>query len=355
MRDPDRVAGPSIGAASAPQARIGVVIPAYRAAATICEVVRGFARRAAAIVVVEDAGGDDTAERVRELGMPSVHVIKLERNRGVGGATKVGLRRARELGMDVIVKADADGQMDPAHLGRLVGPLLRHEADVTKGNRWFHLGPLKTMPRVRRLGNVALGFWVRAASGYWRLFDPTNGYVAWRAEVLELIDLDAVKDDYRFEVSMLTALGEVGAVVRDVPIPAKYGDETSHLNVTRSVLPFAWFLLGAPFRRVWRRYFMLDFSAISVMLLSGMPLLVFGLVSGVHHWSRSVSSGNPATAGTVLLSALPFLLGFNLLTFALVLDVTGGNREPLCAPISDANERSDVDDSETGSSGPESA
>ncbi len=201
--------------------RVALVIPAYRAAATVPHVVLGFRGAVDFIVVVDDASPDDTAAALAGMG-DDVVVIRHDANLGVGGATKTGIHEALSRGADIVVKADADGQMDPALLGDLLEPLRCRAADATKGNRWRHGRALGAMPPVRRFGNLLLGFLVRAATGAWRVFDPTNGYVAWRAEVLELIDLDAAEDGYRFEISMIGLLTAAGAVIRDVPMPARY-------------------------------------------------------------------------------------------------------------------------------------
>jgi len=308
--------------------RVALVIPAFRAAATVREVVEGFRPHVDLVVVVDDGSPDDTAAALDGAG-DDVVVLRHERNRGVGGATKTGIAEALRRGADIVVKADADGQMDPAFLQDLLEPLRRRAADATKGNRWGHGRELASMPAVRRRGNLVLGFLVRAATGAWRVFDPTNGFVAWRAEVLGLIDLDAAEDGYRFEISMIGLLTAAGAVVRDVPIPARYRGEQSHLNPVREAPGFAWLLGVATVRRVWRQYFVNDFTAVSLLLLGGLLLGGFGVVFGIVEWRRSILTGVPATAGTVLLAALPTLLGFNLLLQALVLDVGSTPREPL--------------------------
>lgn len=313
--------------------RVALVIPAYRAAASVRDVVAGFGPHVDLVIVVDDGSDDGTAAAVEGAG-EHVVVLRHDRNRGVGAATKTGIAEALRRGADIVVKADADGQMDPSFVADLLAPLRVRAADATKGNRWRHGRELASMPCVRRAGNLALGFLVRAATGAWRVFDPTNGYVAWRAEVLELVDLDEADDGYRFEVSMIGLLTAAGALVRDVPIPARYRGERSHLSPVREAPGFAWLLSVATVRRIWRQYFVNDFTAVSLFLLSGTLLTAFGVGFGAFHWRQSVLTGVPATAGTVLLAALPTLLGFNLLLQALVLDIASAPSEPLTRYLS---------------------
>jgi len=158
--------------------RVVLVIPAYCAQASVRAVVEGFRELVDLVIVVDDASDDGTAEAALAAG-DAVVVLRHEVNRGVGGAMKTGIAEALRRGADIVVKVDADGQMDPAELPALLRPLLSREADVAKGNRWHHGRALEAMPVLRRVGNLALGFLVRASSGAWRVFDPTNGYVAW--------------------------------------------------------------------------------------------------------------------------------------------------------------------------------
>ena len=109
-------------------ATIGVVVPAFRAETTLGDVLRAIPASVAHVFVVDDASPDRLADVVEALADTRVRLIRHENNRGVGGAVKSGYRAALEAGCDVIVKMDADGQMDPAHLDELVRPLLLGQA-----------------------------------------------------------------------------------------------------------------------------------------------------------------------------------------------------------------------------------
>lgn len=314
-------------------ARVGVVIPAYRVGQQIERVIRGIPAWIGTIIVVEDASPDDTAERVQQVGDPRVTLIRHERNRGVGGAMATGFAEALRQGLDVVVKMDGDDQMDPAHLPRILAPLVAGSADVVKCNRYASLSALKQMPLLRVMGNAGLTFLVKLASGYWNTFDPANGYIAVRAKVLERIDFARLPRRYYFESGLLVELGIQRAVVVDVPISARYGDEISSLSVPKTLLEFPPRLMLGLLRRLFWRYFVHDFSAVSVFVLIGAPLFAFG--AGYAAWWRwhPKAPFEVAGPGEVMMAAMPIILGVQFLLQAVVLDIQNVPRVPISPPL----------------------
>ena len=163
---------------------VAAVLPAYRTASAIRAVIEAIPPIVRHVIVVDDASPDGVAAVVAAIGDPRVVLLTHEANRGVGGAMKTGFARALELGADIVVKLDSDGQMDPALIPSLVAPLAEGRADLAKGNRFEDLAVISAMPPLRRAGNLALSFLVKAASGYWSLFDPCNGFIAIRSDLL---------------------------------------------------------------------------------------------------------------------------------------------------------------------------
>lgn len=300
---------------------IAVVIPCYNVARHVAPVVAAVPASVRTIVAVDDASRDDTLALLEQCGDPRLVVVKQARNGGVGSAMLAGYREALARGADVCVKVDGDGQMDLAQLDALVAPVLAGEADFAKGNRFRDVGALKGMPRIRLIGNGILSFLTKLVSGYWSIFDPTNGYTAISADALRRIDLKHVAPRYFFETSMLIELNIQDAVVRDVDMPARYGDERSQLSIAHTAGTFPFLLLRGLWRRFLWRYLIRDFTAVTVCVLTGVPALLFGLVFGGYHWIRSIQTGHTASAGTVLLAALPVILGFQCLLTAFVLDI----------------------------------
>lgn len=314
---------------------IAVVIPCYRVEDHIETVIQTIPSYVRHIIVVDDASPDNTAERVERLMTeePRLVLIRHKQNRGVGGAMISGYRKALELGAEIVVKMDGDGQMDPSYLPSLIIPLVEGKADYTKGNRFHDFTALSQMPRVRQIGNIALSFLSKLATGYWTIFDPTNGYVAIRATVLRMIPLETIDPGYYFEISMLGALYLLGARVLDVPIPARYGTEKSNLSLRRVFLNFPPRLLFTFLRRIILRNFLYDFSMLSIYLLSGIPLILFGLIFGISKWIKYANLGIPAPTGTVMLPTLSLILGIQFLLSAIEIDLRNVPQTPLSSPL----------------------
>jgi glycosyltransferase involved in cell wall biosynthesis len=310
------------------RASIWVVIPCYRVTDHILEVLEGLPSWIGGVVCVDDACPDRSGDFIEaHAADPRVHVLRLPENRGVGGATLAGYGQALALGARILVKIDGDGQMDPAYLPQLVAPILLGEADYAKGNRFTTMQHLHAMPGVRTLGNAALSMIAKVSTGYWQLFDPTNGYTAIEGSVLQLVMQRAIEQRYFFESDLLYHLGTVRAVVRDVPIPSRYADERSHMNVAGIILPFAAKHLRNAVRRLLGQYFVRDLNIASVETVIGLPLLLFGATYGLT-WLNSPHEG-PAPAGVVMLAALPVIIGVQFLLQAVNYDVQSAPSEPI--------------------------
>lgn len=305
---------------------VAVVIPAYRVGAAVRDVIVRVPALVRHIIVVDDASPDNLREVLAGVSDPRLIVISHEVNQGVGGAMKTGFKKALELGADIIVKIDGDGQMDPALVPQFVEPIVSGEADFTKGNRFDDLGFIKHMPLVRRFGNLALSFLVKLASGYWHPFDPCNGYLAIRAGVLKRIDFDRLEDRYFFEISLLCEAYFVKAVLEDVPMLPVYAGESSSLSPIGSIPTFAPRLIRRFVYRVFMSYFMRDFNVVSVFLVGGIPSLLFGVAWSAYHWIRTFQANVVATTGTVVIGMLGIVLGFQLILQAIVLDVSSEPR-----------------------------
>lgn len=310
--------------------RIGVVIPCYRVAHHIEDVLHRIPEFVHTVVCVNDASPDDGSVRIALLKDPRVVLVEHTSNQGVGGAMVTGYQECLRRGMDIVVKIDGDGQMDPADAALLIGPIVRGDADYTKGNRWTHAVELAAMPYTRRLGSLALSFATKLSSGYWNIFDPCNGYTAISAAALKRLPVQRIARDYFFESSMLIELNVLRAVVEDVPLPSRYGTEQSSMRISRILRRFPVSLARSLIYRVWQRHFVRDFGPIGAYLTLGLPLLLWGVGFGGLQWLRSWTSGEPQSAGTVMLAALPFLLGFQLLLQASLLEMTDRPAKPLC-------------------------
>jgi dolichol-phosphate mannosyltransferase len=314
---------------------IAAVIPCYRVEREIAAVLGTIPAYIKHIIVVDDASPDSTADLVTASAKSDERILLIRHpsNQGVGGAMVTGYRKALELDAQIVVKIDGDGQMDMDHLPDLLMPLLAGKADYTKGNRFRDFRSLQRMPLIRRVGNLGLGFLSKAATGYWHLFDPTNGFNAMRAEALSQLPLHQIDRTYYFETSLLANLYLIGAVVKDVPMPARYQGEVSSLSIQRVLFEFPLKLIATLVRRLVLKNFIYDFSMGSIYLLTGLPLLIFGLTFGIYKWIQYASRGVPAPTGTVMIPTLSVLLGIQLLLSAIEIDLRSVPTEPISHPL----------------------
>jgi dolichol-phosphate mannosyltransferase len=305
---------------------LAVIVPAYRVRGHILSVLGQIGTEVSLIYVVDDACPEESGRFAEEHSTdPRLKVIYNRSNQGVGGATMAGMIQAAADGAEVIIKIDGDGQMDPAMIPNFAQVILQGEADYAKGNRFFEPAGLATMPLGRLLGNAGLSFLSKASSGYWHSFDPTNGYIAIHASLVELLPLDKISHRYFFESDLLFRLNILTARVVDVPIHAHYGHEVSNMNPLREIPRFAVAHVKNFAKRIFYNYFIRNFSLASLELVLGLILLLFGMIYGFANWGFSV----PATAGTVMVAALPIIVGSQLLLAFLNYDIQSVPRSAL--------------------------
>ncbi len=319
--------------------KIAVAIPCYKVTRHVLGVIAAIGPEVETIYAVDDACPEGSGRFIEEHNQdPRVRVLYNPENQGVGGAIVTAYKAAIADAMDIVVKIDGDGQMDPSLLPIFVRPLLRGQADYTKGNRFYRPESVQGMPPVRLFGNAALSFLTKLSCGYWNVMDPTNGYTAVRTCVLAELPLDKLERRYFFETDLLFRLNTVRAVVRDIPMDSVYADEESNLKVGKVLPEF----LGKHMSRLWRRYvynyLVRDFNVGTLYSLSGALLLVIGAIFGVRHWIASAHSSLPATSGTVMLAALPVLIGIQFLIAFLHFDVSNTPTEPLHQSLEEAHD-----------------
>ena len=316
--------------------KIAVVIPCFKVDNHIWEVVQGIPSYVQMIVLVDDCSPGETPVLVDQIAREHgqrVAALHHSVNQGVGGATMTGMQYAYDHQADIVVKMDGDGQMDPEYLPDLLLPILRGQADFTKGNRFASSDVLQKMPTVRLIGNSGLSFLNRLASGYWNILDPTNGYFAMRSELVLRFSQKRLDKRYFYESSQLIELGICRAVVRDVPMRTIYGDEVSGLSARKALVEFPPKLLFGFCRRVWITKILLTTTPEFILVFFGFLLFAFGAIWGSYHWIQSMIVGQAATAGTVMFAALPCMIGLQMILFALLFDIQSVPVTPLCHPL----------------------
>jgi len=306
--------------------RIAVIIPCFRVRDHIIDVLRRIPDIVEGIYVVDDCCPEDSGNYIQSrIADHRVTILRHEFNQGVGGAVVSGLEAAIADGMDIGVKVDGDGQMDPSLIPLFVGPICRGEADITKGNRFYRIEDVRAMPRLRLFGNAVLSFFTKLSTGYWHIFDPTNGYVALDLRFVSQMPLSKLHKRYFFETDFLFRASLLQAKVLDIPMKAVYGSERSNLNIARAIPTFLAGHARNFFKRIFYNYFLRDFNIASLELISGLVCTVFGFSFGIAKWGAE----EPATAGTVMVAALPLFVGIYLVLNFLNYDIQSMPQEPI--------------------------
>ena len=308
--------------------RLAVVVPSYRVAKQIIGVLAAMPAEVTQVYVVDDGCPEFTGSIVERQNQDTrVRVLRHEANAGVGAAVVTGYRQALADGMEIVIKIDGDGQMDPQLIPHFIKPIVDGRADYTKGNRFYSLDLLRSMPMPRLFGNAALSLVNKIASGYWSIMDPTNGFTAINSKLLALLPLGVLEKRYFFESDMLYHLGLLRACVVDIPMRSVYTDEPSSLSISNAALRFPGKYAIRALKRFLYSYILRDFNAGSVETILGGALLLFGVVFGALRWTKGIINAETASSGTVMLAALPVILGVQLLLSALYYDIQNQPRD----------------------------
>jgi len=219
--------------------------------------------------------------------------------------------------------------MSPKLIPFFVKPILNGQADYTKGNRFFNLEDVIEMPKIRILGNALLSFLTKLSSGYWGIFDPTNGYTAINASVANLLPFSKISKRYFFESDMLFRLNTIRAVVLDIPMTAKYADENSNLKISQIIFEFLKKHAKNFIKRIFYNYYLRDMSLASIELPVGIVMLLFGTLFGFYNWVISIHMNTATPTGTIMLSVLPILFGLQLILAFFAQDMAHTPRNPI--------------------------
>lgn len=231
-----------------------IVIPCYNVKNKIYKVISRSLKYADKIIIVDDKCPERTGNYVKnKIKNKKILVIFNNKNLGVGGATMVGYRAAIKLNAKIIVKMDGDGQMNPYYISNLVKKIKEGKAGYCKGNRFFNKSIVNKMPLIRLVGNFFLSFLGKFSTGYWNIFDFTNGYTAISSRVLKKISFSNVSKNFFFETDFLYNLYLKNTKVIDINIPAIYNDSKSNLKISNVFLYF----LGGNIKNFLKRVYLM--------------------------------------------------------------------------------------------------
>jgi glycosyltransferase involved in cell wall biosynthesis len=304
---------------------ITVVVPAYKVVNQIRSVLTSIGKEVSHIIVVDDECPKQSGIFAQGVKDRRIEVIFHEKNQGMGGAMITGYLRALELNSDVVVKMDGDGQMDASRINELIEPILQDKADYTKGNRFFEVEAIKQMPKLRIFGNFGLSFLTKISTGYWKIFDPNNGFTAISGKALARLPLQKLDPRYFFQPDILFRLNLIDAVIKDIPMPSIYNDEKSNLKVRLVLFEFPVKHLKNFFKRIFYSYYLKQFNLASLELPLGVGFAIAGLIRGFSALSISNETGIPTAPGVVVLVAILLLAGLQFILAFLNYDI---NNEP---------------------------
>jgi glycosyltransferase involved in cell wall biosynthesis len=311
--------------------KIAVVIPCYKVAKSLGPILNSIDGDIDFIYCIDDACPEKSYKIAEKYSVSDhrIRVIRHKYNLGVGGAVITGYKSALKDGVDIVIKIDGDGQMDVSKINKLIRPLLEGESDYVKGNRFYNVESLSKMPVVRLFGNIILSFLSKISTGYWDLFDPTNGFTAVHSKVLKIIPLDKLNKRYFFETDFLFRLNTIQAVVKDIPLDAIYGDEESSMKIHTIILSFPFLHIKTIVKRVFYNYFLRNFSIASINLILGSIFILYGFLYGLFHWYDNIGLDDPTPAGIVMMAALPIIVGMQLFLNFVAYDMASRPTDPI--------------------------
>ncbi len=210
-----------------------VVMPAYNAAATLERTYHDLPKDFAdEVLVVDDASKDDTVSVARRLGL---RVIRHEKNRGYGGNQKTCYQNALELGADYVVMIHPDYQYDARTIPAAIKILELGICDVVLGNRIRTRNEALAggMPKTKYFANRGLTILENLLSGQ-NLGEWHSGFRAYNRRVLETVPYQRNSDDFVFDSQFLVQCVHFGFRLGDIPVPVRYFDEASSINLRRS-------------------------------------------------------------------------------------------------------------------------
>lgn len=333
------IAGLLEGKALAPVAfedkRVAVLIPAYNEATQIGGVIKAVPSFVDHIVVVNDGSTDTTAEEVRNLSEidDRVELIDLAENRGVGGALGLAYVWARDHDVDIAVSIDGDGQMDPEEMAALVGPIVRGDADYTKGNRLWDPQGWRKIPRIRLFGNAVLSLMTKMTSGYWAVVDSQSGYSAAGRFALERIEWEQMYARYGRPNDVLILANVADCRVADIPVTPIYGvGEQSSMKIAKVVFTISLLLFRRFWWRLWQKYVLRDFHPLVFFYALAAGTATTSVVLAVRLGFYWVSNGNVPQL-TALALAFFTITTLNSLFFAYWMDMQANAELTIKLPI----------------------
>ncbi len=259
------------------------IVPCYKSSNIAPTVVKDLIQYVDFVICVDDNCPEKTGLLIKNnIKSDKLKVLFHTKNMGVGGATKTGINYAQKIQAEIIVKIDSDGQMDPKNIPQLIEPIKNKTSDFTKGNRFRNIDVLVSMPKIRLIGNILLSFITKLSTGYWELFDPTNGFIAMNAKILNRIQYTKTDNRYFFETDLLFRCGLYDVLVSEIEIPTVYKNENSGLNPLLEAFRYSFSHVVIFLKRIIYQYFLIDFNPGSLSIFLGSLGIIYTFFSGLR-------------------------------------------------------------------------
>ncbi|OGV74035.1 MAG: hypothetical protein A2269_01515 [Lentisphaerae bacterium RIFOXYA12_FULL_60_10] len=229
------------------------------------------------VVVVDDGSTDDTGCIAAEHGAT---VIRHARPMGVGAAFRSGLQCVTELGADIVVTLDADGQFDPADIGALVAPILAGEADFVTASRFKDPALEPDMPPAKRWGNAVIARWISRMTGQ-SFADVSCGFRAYSRNAFLRLNLTG---DFTYTHEVFLNLAFAGVRIREVPVRVRGQRQHGTSRVAGNLFRYAWRAAGI-ILGTYRDYYPLRFFSALALACFGVGAVALGCL-GIH-WLRT--------------------------------------------------------------------
>jgi len=280
-----------------------VGVPAFNEEKTIARVVLEAQKYADRVVVCDDGSRDMTAEIAEGLG---AEVIRHKRNLGYGASIQSLFRRAGELGADVLVTLDADGQHDPREISNVVKPVVDGVADVVIGSRFVDERSASVMPWYRRAGVKFITKLVNN-SGKHGVKDAQSGFRAYNRKSLEALTL--FEKGMGVSAEILINARKHGLRVREVPSICNYRDvEGSTHNPIRHGADVIMSIVKL----------VVEDKPLMLLGIPGMLCLMAGVAFGV--WMLQIYAAEHQIMTNIALASIAFILiGFFAFSTAIML------------------------------------
>ncbi|HIG03479.1 MAG TPA: glycosyltransferase family 2 protein [Candidatus Poseidoniales archaeon] len=278
-------------------------MPMYNEEETIGTIVRRTLRHVDTVLCIDDGSSDSSAHLATRCG---AQVTRHRVNRGYGGALKTLFVKSRQMGADILITLDSDGQHDPNDIPKIIEPILSGEADIVIGSRFIDGGTSVDMPAYRRLGIKVITAASNLSSDL-NIKDTQSGFRAFSAKALELLRFDC--EGMELSLEILEDANEKELKVAEIPTVIRYdvpkGSRFTALSHGFTVLAYALITLSQK-------------KPLIVLGIPGFGLLATGAAMGL----RAIDSVGEFTDGTIgpgITAAWIGVLGLSLIATGLVL------------------------------------